>query len=119
MKKVIILTHPLFFNYGGLMQAYALQKTVASMGFDVVTAKSNAKSPSWKQIYTWLYLPLRRLWLKSTGKWQQRKLQQQLRAKNTSRFIEKNIRTTDFFRGKAAPKRETADLYDVYIVGSD
>ena len=32
MKKVYILTHPLTGNYGGLLQAYASYKTLASMG---------------------------------------------------------------------------------------
>ncbi|MGL5895094.1 MAG: hypothetical protein ACRCZM_10855, partial [Bacteroidales bacterium] len=32
-----ILSQPLHNNYGGLLQAYALQKIVRDMGYDVVT----------------------------------------------------------------------------------
>ena len=35
--KVLILTQPLFHNYGGLLQAYALQETIRRLGFDVIT----------------------------------------------------------------------------------
>ena len=36
-QKVAILTQPLHTNYGGTLQAYALQKTIKDMGVDVVT----------------------------------------------------------------------------------
>ncbi|BFM34116.1 polysaccharide pyruvyl transferase family protein [Acinetobacter towneri] len=37
MKKVAILTQPLGHNYGGLMQAWALQQVLKRLGWDVVT----------------------------------------------------------------------------------
>lgn len=36
MSKVGIVTLPLHFNYGGILQAYALQQTVSSLGYDAV-----------------------------------------------------------------------------------
>ena len=39
MKRVLILSQPLHNNYGGLLQAFALQKVVKSLGFEVVTNK--------------------------------------------------------------------------------
>lgn len=35
--KIAILTHQLTTNYGGILQNYALQKTLHSLGHDVVT----------------------------------------------------------------------------------
>ena len=35
--RILILTQPLRNNYGGLLQAYALQQILKSMGHDVVT----------------------------------------------------------------------------------
>ena len=35
--KMLILTQPLHTNYGGLLQAYALQQILKGMGHDVVT----------------------------------------------------------------------------------
>lgn len=119
MKKVIILTHPLHYNYGGLMQAYALQKTVRDMGYHVVTAKSAARQPSWKRIYTWAYHPLRQLVWKATGKWQEQERQRQLRSLHTSKFIESHIDTVEFFCGRTRPRRAMANAFDIYIVGSD
>lgn len=118
-NKVIILTHPLFSNYGGLMQAYALQKVVRDWGFDVVTASGSAIKPSWKRIYTWLYLPLRQFWMKRTGQWQEQQRQKQIRNKYTSAFIDKHIRTVNFFQGKSVPSKSMANAFDTYIVGSD
>ena len=118
-KKVIILTHPLFSNYGGLMQAYALQKVVREWGFDVVTARSSARKPSWKSVYTWLYLPLRQFWMKCTGQWQEQQRQKQIRNQYTSSFIDKHIRTVNFFQGKSSPTKSMANAFDIYIVGSD
>jgi flavodoxin len=37
MKKIAILTQPLFVNYGGILQAYALQKALIKLGYEVVT----------------------------------------------------------------------------------
>ena len=36
-KKICILTQPLWHNYGCLLQAYALQKCLKAMNYDVVT----------------------------------------------------------------------------------
>ena len=36
MSKVGIVTLPLHFNYGGILQAYALQQIVPSLGYDAV-----------------------------------------------------------------------------------
>lgn len=51
--KIGILTQPLHSNYGGLLQAWALQKTIAEMGHEVtiinrVYSKSNV--PLWRKI---------------------------------------------------------------------
>ena len=35
--RIGILTHPLDYNYGCLLQAFALQKTLIEMGHEVVT----------------------------------------------------------------------------------
>ena len=101
------------------MQAYALQKTVKDMGFDVVTAKSIAAKPTWRRMYTWAYYPLRRLVWKATGKWQEQERQRLLRSKYTDTFIEQHINTVDFFCGHSKPRKKLADSYDIYIVGSD
>lgn len=37
MKKVGIITHPLYINYGGILQNYALQQVLIKMGYDPIT----------------------------------------------------------------------------------
>lgn len=44
MSKVAILTQPLGHNYGGLLQAYALQRYIKQMGFSVVTLDRRSAS---------------------------------------------------------------------------
>ena len=53
--KIGILTHPLDYNYGCLLQAYALQKTIKSMGHEVVTINrfSNPKVAFLAQFKNW------------------------------------------------------------------
>jgi polysaccharide pyruvyl transferase WcaK-like protein len=41
MKKIAILTQPLFINYGGILQAFALQKVITELGYEVVTIDRN------------------------------------------------------------------------------
>lgn len=51
--RVAILTQPLGHNYGGLLQAWALQQLLVSLGCDVVTIDRRAARPSlsarWRQ----------------------------------------------------------------------
>ena len=65
--RIGILTLPLHTNYGGILQAYALQTVLEKMGHEVVvfdTPKKNSLPPLWK-------LPLslaKRILLKSMGR---------------------------------------------------
>lgn len=45
-KKIAILTQPLHVNYGGTLQAYALQKLLRRMGFEVETINYRSKEAS-------------------------------------------------------------------------
>ena len=45
--KIGILTQPLYCNYGGLLQCYALQKTLQRMGYDAVVLQRE-----WNRQYT-------------------------------------------------------------------
>lgn len=45
--KIAIMTQPLGRNYGGLMQAYALQRVVRELGHKVVTVDRHHNRPTW------------------------------------------------------------------------
>ena len=48
--KIGILTQPLFSNYGGLLQAYALQKHLKKMGHEVLTIDKVQRRPVYLRI---------------------------------------------------------------------
>lgn len=50
-RKILILTLPIGQNYGGILQAYALQTYVRSLGFEVTTAApSGGVGKHWKRL---------------------------------------------------------------------
>ena len=118
-KKVIILTLPLENNYGGLLQAYALQKVVSDMGFDVYTDRNACKNKTWKNFFLRFYLPLRYKQLQLCGKKVITPKMRQVQYQKLVRFIDENIKTVDFFKGRDNPRRKDIEKYEVYVVGSD
>ena len=118
-KKIVILTLPLGNNYGGLMQAYALQRVVSGMGYDAVTDRYACKNKSWKSYFLWLYLPVKYFLLRLLGKKMLDPGSIIQRNENLSHFINENIRTVDFFKGHKRPTRNDIENYDVFLVGSD
>ena len=122
--KIGILTQPLLNNYGGLLQNFALQKVLKSMGNEVETIdwhpiKENA-------IKEWLYYQ-KMLFLSSLKKDAQRPKYQVtdseaiIIGRNTRHFVEKYINVCP---QKARKPEDFAGIdeeygYDAYIVGSD
>ena len=53
--RIGILTLPLHTNYGGILQAYALQTVLERMGHEVsvITTPNKAKLPVWKWPYSY------------------------------------------------------------------
>ncbi|MGL5682629.1 MAG: polysaccharide pyruvyl transferase family protein [Marinifilaceae bacterium] len=127
MKKrnICILTQPLRTNYGGILQAYALQKVLRDMGHDVVTDRYpyigfdntllNRSVYALKQIVKCIigrpYTPL-----KPTSHTVE---EMAYVSKDTNHFIDKHIATIDFFEGKRTPSQVKSSKYDTFIVGSD
>lgn len=126
MKKVLILTQPLRTNYGGLLQAFALQNVVKELGFEVFTdnpfflrklsLKSKVKDLLARFVYGTLkgdkkYKPLFKRRLKRADF--------EYAAQNLLPFIEKRINTIDFFEGRVQPLSSNIEKFDYYICGSD
>ncbi|MBQ4420812.1 MAG: polysaccharide pyruvyl transferase family protein [Bacteroidales bacterium] len=126
MKKVLILTQPLRTNYGGLLQAFALQKVVKDLGFEVLTdnpfylgrlsLRKKIKDFAARFVYGVLrgdkkYKPLFKHRLKRKD--------YEYAAQNILPFIETRIATIDFFKGKAQPSSQDIDKFDYYVCGSD
>ncbi|HFQ4952811.1 TPA: polysaccharide pyruvyl transferase family protein [Vibrio vulnificus] len=119
--KIAILTQPLHHNYGGLLQAYALQQFLKDKGYIVSTVDVHYRKPRLfgiKGILTNFYnkfilkgkvdrvFPLSRS--------ERRKLNI-----NIDTFINDNINMTDRFYGVEELKKLNVNDFDVFIVGSD
>lgn len=122
-KRVMVLTQPLWNNYGCLLQAYALQITIKRLGFDVFTDRHERHFPSFgmnamddlkrlvahfllqrKSVMLFPYRFNSEIWQKVSA--------------NTQRFVNERLSTVDFFDEKGRP-REDINKRDVFVFGSD
>lgn len=113
--KIGILTLPLHTNYGGILQAWALQTVLERMGHDVVVY--NTKRYDTNIFKLLLKIPFRvfRNALKRTNYDAISEFHLMKREKNTSRFIKKYIRT----RSLTDVNQIKSDSNDAIVVGSD
>lgn len=122
-KRVMVLTQPLWNNYGCLLQAYALQITIKRLGFDVCTDRrerrfssfaGNAKDDLKRFVAHFL---LQRKSVKLFPYRFNSEIWQKVSA-NTQRFVNQRLPTVDFFDEKGRP-REDINKRDVFVFGSD
>lgn len=125
-RNICILTQPLHNNYGGLLQAYALQKVLRDMGHNVVTDER----PHLKRAYTLkgkLLSQGKHIIAKLIGK---RKSTPYLLAfptlqelmavgQHTKGFVDKHIRTVDFTQRELLPTEAMQQQFDTFVVGND
>ena len=116
--KIGILTQPLHTNYGGLLQAFALQKYLRDMGHEVLTVDYDRKFPLWLFPY--------RLARRCVAKFVLGrkislfpKLIPQGVGKFTQRFIDENIRTTKKIFAPARERDFAEYGFEAFVVGSD
>lgn len=118
-KKVAILTQSLGFNYGGIIQNYALQKVLKDLGYKAITIDRNIENPHPKlKIFLSRYKKIITGYLsksKTIDFLHYRKI-----SVNNRRFIRKNISispkilTTQSLKDYFNKKK-----FDVVVVGSD
>lgn len=123
--RIGILTHPLDYNYGCLLQAFALQKTLKDMGHEVITINrySNHKKPFHVQLKDWL----RRIALYALHKtecslvWNpiESMKTKQILSSNTQKFVDRNICNTGPVFPKDLEALDQKYKFDAYVVGSD
>jgi hypothetical protein len=111
--KTALLTLPLHSNYGGILQAYALQEALKRMGHEAILIKENSRFqfPLWKYPKRVLckYILRKKDSIDVFYEQKREKLGQ-----NTRIFIDKNIQTKDFLQVKKNKKD-----FGAIIVGSD
>ena len=118
--KIAILTQPLGKNYGGIMQAYALQKVLRDLGHDVTTVdRQSDERPLFKKIL----LPFKPLIFKVLG----RRLYPELSPEQSqyvylgmTGFIKNNMQMSQPINSTASLKEHyKSNGYDLVVVGSD
>lgn len=119
--RIGIYTQPLWYNYGGLLQAWALQTVLKRMGHYVVTFNPNLYMHlSWKKK---CFVYLKRLYRIITGKpgitslrWEEKyNHEHDLKMQNLKPFIDNNINVKEYNDVKELSPLD----YDVLIAGSD
>ncbi|MFX0558409.1 polysaccharide pyruvyl transferase family protein [Maribacter sp. CXY002] len=121
-RKIGILTLPLHNNYGGLLQAFALQKTIEAMGHEALLIHNDVHDfpylrkllSLWKQT---LFKALKGTPIKmpdfTTNK------QKKIIGIHTAKFVEKNIKKTALVSSKIRVRALDIYNFDAYVVGSD
>lgn len=108
-KRAAIITLPLGENYGGILQAYSLQKIVHSLGIDVVTA-SIPKQSRLKLLAKRIAKTALHIMKPNISNMTSKDIL--TKTEKTRQFVNKYIKTID-------EKRLYGDNFDAYIVGSD
>ncbi|GAP67902.1 polysaccharide pyruvyl transferase [Bacteroidales bacterium 6E] len=124
--KIGILTQPLHNNYGGLLQAFALQTYLKKLGCDPWVVRRVSGDPIFIMlIYRYFKYLIFKYILKKKFKgspFKNKLSQKEIHyiSKNTSYFIEKYINPkTELIDNTKALKKISKEGYDAYIVGSD
>jgi len=117
--KIGILTLPLHSNYGGILQAYALQTVLKQMGHEVWLIDRRNYVPKWK--FYWKVA--KRIMKRLTGKQVVLFIEKQRDTayQYTFPFIAKQVhpRTETFYSEKGLKQGIAKYHFDAFIVGSD
>lgn len=122
MKKIGILTFHSVLNYGGMLQAYALNKYLNKNGFDTYTIDYD--SPDVTNEYKLIYTDIKRLGIKKCTKGNIRKIlnlrTNYKRKKEFKKFKNTYIKMTERLKNKKDIIDElNQGKYDYIITGSD
>lgn len=124
--KIGILTQPLMLNYGGILQAYALQEVLRRMGFDVKTIHLMLFSNEKITVHKLLSYFKRNVQKYLFGKNVSTKFntgvsrsEYNRRSVNVWPFINKNIRLTKTIGGLSELSGIESENFDAIVVGSD
>ena len=118
MKRILILSQHLHYNYGGLLQTFALQRIVKNLGFEVATNAVLLKSKRIITVKDFFIFCLRQA--KNVAKailGYNRMTPQKIKfmSQKTQEFIDKYINTESI----DAITKEQINKFDIFIVGSD
>lgn len=120
--KIGIVTLPFNSNYGGILQAYAMQSVLKKMGHKVLTVNRTSKGESW--MFKTLSFGKRLVQRYCFGKkvvvrtWPTKK-EATLIAQHTRKFIDEHIELTNCLNSEKDFKTLQEQNFDAWVVGSD
>jgi hypothetical protein len=120
--KIGIITLPFNSNYGGLLQAFALQTVLKQMGHEVWSVNRRNRIMPFK--FKVLSSTNRLIKSVISGKmgvirsWATAK-EELVIDQHTNRFLSENIQTTDFLKSESDFEKLSRYKFDAYVVGSD
>ncbi|MBL0602057.1 polysaccharide pyruvyl transferase family protein [Aeromonas dhakensis] len=120
--KIAILTQPLYNNYGGLLQAFALQHFMKNQGHDVLTVDfSIQKRSKFSEIKSVVGNIIRKYILQRSvsNVFPLADEQRKVIGQHTNRFTSEHIKTTQKISLVSEFKYIKQYSFDAYIVGSD
>ncbi len=114
--RIGIVTQPLEMNYGGILQNWALQQVLKSMGHDPITIDAYQRYTTPHYVVNWTRTFLKRLLGKNV--YLPKRYKGALRGQLMGQFIEENINKTDVMWNY---RNDTVRRYnlDAIVVGSD
>ncbi len=130
MRKILILTQPLHLNYGGVLQAYALQSKLREMGHEVVTDRQHNpmrhdKSLDFKYRKHRLLSTIGRFfrgkkpYLSPYYPSLTRYERMMMLGESIFEFVDRYIDTVELFDEDGKIREEEVANYDAFVVGSD
>lgn len=123
--KIGILTQPLHYNYGGILQNYALQRALVHLGYEVETIvyENKRRPPSWRVLFIGTIRQLLHGMAPGRFKSSRCVLNQKEKEKlwkNTLSFVRKYIvRTKPLLTHEDFTNLSRDGRFDGYVVGSD
>lgn len=122
--KIGIITQPLDINFGGILQNYALQKVLVSMGHEVYTinrSRSEAPQVYNSNLYKRIVFHLRQLIKRIVRIPAHQTYKEYICIRsNCIRFVQENIKITEDYKNQKAFNAIINKYdFDAYVVGSD
>lgn len=120
--KIGIVTLPFNWNYGGILQTFALQKALEELGHESLTINRNTVlMPAKMKVLSFIRRSLLKLVFRKkvvVRTWPNQQEEKTIR-KHTDRFIRENVKTTQLFASESDFKTIGQYNFDAFVVGSD
>ncbi|WP_171595261.1 polysaccharide pyruvyl transferase family protein [Marinifilum caeruleilacunae] len=120
--KIGIITLPFNWNYGGILQTYALQSALKKLGHDSYTINRNTAPMSLKmKVLSYVRRSILKVLFRKdvvVRTWPTKEEEKTIR-QHTDRFIQENVKTTDLFRSEKDFKNIGKYDFQAFVTGSD